>query len=353
MTRVLRVIDTGLRPARWNVAMTAALAELHGEGRIANVLRFHRYPESVLVGRHQALADAVDVGACRAFGIEIARRMSGGGAVYMAPGALAWDFAVCRRDVPAHRDAANAAICEAIAAGLARLGLPARYRTPGEIEVEGRKIYGSSGYFEGRTLLHQGTVLLEADIGRMAEVLKLPPDESAHKKRGLARRLVGISELLGRVPDPGAIETAVATAIAGAFGFILQTDAPQAQEVSLADVLFAREMSQDSFVFDATLPRAVRTVAGRDGVVSAYVRLHPGDEGLIEQIWLTGQFEASPARAIADLEVSLRGLPVRQAAQRALAALSDASVRLRGTTGGSIAAAIVNAAEKQQQAGLS
>ncbi len=356
MTSVLRMIDTGLRPSRWNVAMTAALAELHGAGRIPNTLRFHRYPESVLIGRHQFLADAVDPENCLASGIEIARRMSGGGAVYMAPGALAWDIAFSRSDIHARRDAANAAICEAIAAGLARLGLRARYRPQNEIEVAGRKICGSSGYFEGGTMLHQGTILLDAGTGRMADVLRLPSDESRHRQRHLAQRLTSVAELLGRTPDPDEIKYAISAAFADAFGFALRPDTPQEQETFLAGELFSREFALDSFVFDSVAPGGIQTLVGRDGTVNAYIRLYAGDERLIEQIWLTGNFDVSPARVITDLEAALRGLPVRDAAARALAALSSGSVEMRGATRDSVAAAIADAVEKtglQQRARLS
>ena len=50
MTGTLRLVDTGTASARWNIAATAALAELHAEGRIPHTLRLHRYPVSALLG---------------------------------------------------------------------------------------------------------------------------------------------------------------------------------------------------------------------------------------------------------------------------------------------------------------
>ena len=50
---VLRVIDTGLRSPRWNIAMTAALAKLRDADEISDTLRFQRFQPCVLVGRNQ------------------------------------------------------------------------------------------------------------------------------------------------------------------------------------------------------------------------------------------------------------------------------------------------------------
>src|SRR5262245_4922802 len=96
MTHPIRIIDTGLMPARWNVAMTAALAELHEEAEIPATLRFHRYPRCVLLGRTQDVGRAADLVYCRSEGIDIARRVTGGGAVFMCPQVLAWDVVVDR-----------------------------------------------------------------------------------------------------------------------------------------------------------------------------------------------------------------------------------------------------------------
>jgi lipoate-protein ligase A len=158
MSAPLRVVDSGLNTARWNVAMTAALADLRRDNRIGDTVRFHSYPKSVLVGRHQVLADAIHVDRCKAAKIEIARRFTGGGAVYMAPGALAWDVVMARNALGTRLDRSASIICEAVASGLSRLGLSARFRPPNDIEVGGRKICGSSGYFDGGTLVYQGTI---------------------------------------------------------------------------------------------------------------------------------------------------------------------------------------------------
>lgn len=344
MSPALRILDTAEMPARWNVAMTAALTELHRAGRIADTLRFHRYPAAVLIGRHQNLGQAVHVSRCRAAGIELARRVTGGGAVYMAPGALAWDLVIGRDTVGSRLNHAAAAVGEAVAAALARLGLPARYRAENEIEIAGRKICGMSGYFDGGTLVYQGTILADASLSDMAQFLKLPSKRTQSLRHDLSQRLASLTEILGRNPDPDEIENAIATGLADALGRSPIRGDLTAEESELADEWHRAEFGLESFVSGIDLPGKERTVIGRDGCVHAYIKLIPGSERIIDQIWLTGNFSVSPSRTIPDLEAALRGIPVQHASKRTVEILSDRQIEMRGASRYDVASAIAKAA---------
>lgn len=239
MTAALRAIDTGVKPARWNVAMTAALAELHAADEMADTLRFHVYPRCVLLGRHQKLAQALDRDFCIRENIELARRVTGGGAVYMSPGVLAWDLVMSRRSLGA-LDKASETICGAVAAGLSRLGLAARFRPENNIEIGGRKVSGASGYAEGSSLIHQGTVLVDVDFGEMAAALALP----AGRLRG---HLVTVRDALGDMPEMNAVKEAIGAGISAAFGRPLRQDAISAAELAAAAGLHG-ELGSDAFV---------------------------------------------------------------------------------------------------------
>jgi lipoate-protein ligase A len=239
-----RLIDTGTRPARWNLAMTAALAAAHRAGLGEVTLRFQRFPPSVLMGRHQILHHAVDVEACRRRRVEIARRPTGGGAVYMAPGILAWDVVADRQRFGGRLAHAAAAIGGGVAAGLSRLGAAAEFLPPSDIRCRGRKLCGTSGYVEGAALVFQGTVLIQFDAAAMAEVLILP----GMSARTLGDALIGLSEALARMPREGEVEAALAEGIASGLGLRFTPDAPRAEEIALADRLHALEFGTDAFV---------------------------------------------------------------------------------------------------------
>jgi lipoate-protein ligase A len=239
-----RLIDTGARPARWNLAMTAALATAHRPDTREITLRFQRFPPSVLIGRHQRLGEVVDVERCRRLGVEIARRPTGGGAVYMAPGILAWDVVADRQRFGGRLPRAAAAIGGGVALGLSRLGAEAEFSPPGDVRCRGRKLCGTSGYVEGAAIVFQGTVLIEFDPKAMAEFLVVPGMTAAT----LAGELIGLGEALGRSPRAGEVEAALADGIAAALGVNFANDEPRTEESALADRLYAIEYGTDAFV---------------------------------------------------------------------------------------------------------
>ena len=64
----LRVLDTGVLEGRLNIALGQAIIEAHQAGRVPDTLRFLRFPPTALVGRHQALAEEIDLAWCTAHG---------------------------------------------------------------------------------------------------------------------------------------------------------------------------------------------------------------------------------------------------------------------------------------------
>jgi len=205
----LRILDTGLRPARCNVAVTAGLVEMHARDKVPDTVRFHRYEPCVLLGRSQDAERVADVGYCRQAAVEIAHRITGGGAVYMTPRMLAWDVVVARRVFGGDLELATRRICEAVASGLCRLGCAARFRPASDVAIGGRKVSGSSGYAQGRSVVLQGTVLIEDDAATMARALRIP-------EATLRGAVTCLSEALGEVPSLDRVRDAIVGGLAGA-----------------------------------------------------------------------------------------------------------------------------------------
>ena len=91
-TPTFRVIDTGLRDGRRQIAFDQAMIDAHIARDIPDSIRFLRFPPTVLIGRHQALSREVRVEYCKANGIGIVRRITGGGAIYFDEGQLGWSL---------------------------------------------------------------------------------------------------------------------------------------------------------------------------------------------------------------------------------------------------------------------
>jgi len=246
-----RVVDAGLREGRFNIALDQAMIEAHQAGRIPDTIRFIHFPPTALVGRPQVLSRELDLDYCRGHGIGVVRRITGGGAIYLDEGQLGWALVFHRRTLGlgALGEVAQA-ICEAVAAGLGRFGLDARYRPRNDIEVGGRKISGTGGFFDGDTLIYQGTVLVDLEPDRMLAALKVPRDKLArHGAGSAAERVVTLQELLGpATPSLPQLQQALIEGFRERLGLDAYAGELTAAEEELAWQHYREEIGTDAFV---------------------------------------------------------------------------------------------------------
>ena len=311
-----RVIDTGIRDGRRQIAFDQALIDARKAGAIPDTIRFLRFPPTALIGRHQSLSRELRVDYCRANGIGLVRRITGGGAIYLDEGQLGWSLVFHRSTLGIASLAELArAICEAVAAGLSTLGIEARYRPRNDIEVDGRKVSGTGGFFDGDVLIYQGTVLVDMDPEKMLAALKVPEEKLA--KRGLdsaAQRVTTLKALLGAAPSIDAVQEALLAGFAERLGI-----APRRSEITAAEERMAvryhdEEIGTDAFVAEIDHPgtgAGVRsaTLATAGGTITAHVRLEGDENPRIREVLLTGDFFVAPPRTVFDLEGALRGVP--------------------------------------------
>ncbi|MEJ2382994.1 MAG: lipoate--protein ligase family protein [Xanthomonadales bacterium] len=347
----LRVLDTGVIEGRLNIALGQAISDAHAAGRVPDTLRFLRFPPTALVGRHQALAQEIDLDYCRDHGVGTARRITGGGAIFLDPGQLGWELALNRRTLGiAQLPELTRVICEAAADGISRLGVAARYRPRNDIEVDGRKISGTGGFFDGDTLFFQGTVLVDMDAAQMIAALRVP--RAKLEKRQLdsaARRVVTLRELLGAAtPDLAAIQAALTDAFCERFGLTAEAGAPESFELERAQQLFDAEIGTEDFVAGIDEPaqargllRGTHTCSG--GTVTTWLRLEGPGQNRVREALVTGDFFVTPPRVIYDLESRLRGVFVDDLEDAVDAFFADAGIEVLSVTPADFIASIRNA----------
>ena len=350
--KVFRVIDTGIRDGRRQIAFDQALIDLRKAGAIPDTIRFLRFPPTALIGRHQALSREVRVDYCRQHGIGLVRRITGGGAIYFDEGQLGWSLVFDRATlgIASLGDLARE-ICEAVAAGLSRLGVDARYRPRNDIEVGGRKLSGTGGFFDGDTLFYQGTVLVDMDPARMLAALRVP--EAKLAKRGLdsaAQRVTTLKALLGAAPSIAAVQEALLAGFAERLGIAPVRGAITADEEALARWHHDAEIGNDIFVQEIDDPAAAEDVregsrSGAGGTVTAYVRLEGAREQRIREVLFTGDFFVTPPRIVFDLEAALRGVPCEQVAKTVEEFFARAGVGLLSAAPADFAHAVLDAVE--------
>ena len=98
--------------------------------------------------------------------------------------------------------------------------MPARYRPRNDIEVEGRKISGTGGFFDGNLIFYQGTLLIDFDPAKIVACLKVPAEKLAKRDlNSAAQRVITMREVLGdKVPDLGTIYDALLAGFAEGLG---------------------------------------------------------------------------------------------------------------------------------------
>ncbi len=309
-----RLLDTGLRSAAENIALDMALLEAQQAGASPPTLRFLRFTPSALLGFHQHPRDALDLEACRALGVEVQRRITGGGAIYFEPAHLGWEVLARRSHLGiAPMAEVTARLCQAAAKGLRSLGIPARFRPRNDIEVEGKKISGTGGAFEGEALLFQGTLLLDLDVETMLRVLRVPAEKLTPRAiASVAERITTVRALLGTVPPLEEVKAALAASFAEALGAAFEARGLlPAEEEGFARAL--AEVRDPAWVFGEEAPRGAGLRRGihraPGGTIQADVLLEGHRLG---QVWFSGDFFVTPKRLIPDLEAALRGVPLKE-----------------------------------------
>lgn len=213
------LIDSGLRRGSWNHALDREWLRRCGAREAPGGLRFHRSLPTASLGRHQEASRELRLGYCGEKGIEIARRPSGGGALYLDGSQQGFSLIL---PVPAGPTLADALekFARCTAQGLRTFGVNAEFKFPNDLEVDGRKLASVFAAEENGALLLHGTLLLEADVKTMQEALRVPTEKLSPDGLAAAKdRLAPLRTLLGELPRAAELQAALADRMARAFAF--------------------------------------------------------------------------------------------------------------------------------------
>lgn len=172
----IRVLETGYNNAALNMAIDEALIENIGD---APILRIYGWrPAAVSIGYFQSIREEVDLEKCSKIGVDVVRRLTGGGAV-LHETELTYSFIT--KQYPQNIMESYRWICETIVISIKRLGFDASFVPLNDIVVKGKKVSGSAQTRRKGVLLQHGTLLLDVDIDKMFCVLKVPSEKFKDK----------------------------------------------------------------------------------------------------------------------------------------------------------------------------
>ncbi|MBM4426583.1 MAG: lipoate--protein ligase family protein, partial [Chloroflexi bacterium] len=148
-TRGWRLITDDNVTASFGLAADEALAQRVGMNRSQPTLRLYTYQSHcALVGRFQNSENEIRVEYCRANGIPLNRRPTGGGAIIMGADQLGVALAIPGRGEDNYAQAREmmSHFSEGLVRGLNQLGVEAKFRRKNDIEVNGKKLVGLGVY---------------------------------------------------------------------------------------------------------------------------------------------------------------------------------------------------------------
>jgi len=156
----------------------------------APLLLLYRNAPCVVLGRNQNPWRQCSMAAMRAGGVQLARRHSGGGAVYHDLGNTNYSVVSDRAD---HDRAANA---ELLVAALSGLGIDCAASGRHDLlRADGRKFSGAAFRMSGDRAYHHGTLLLESDLEQLLGLLHHAEARIEGGDTASVRSVAGVSNL--------------------------------------------------------------------------------------------------------------------------------------------------------------
>lgn len=343
---MIRDLDAG---AADGLAVDEALMLHYGRGEqppSVATLRLYTYrPHCALVGRYQDLEAEVDLQACERLSVQVGRRPTGGGAIIMGPGQLGIAVTTRAPSAVRPRDLLRQ-YAGGVIAGLARLGVQARFRGKNDLEAGGRKLAGLGLYLDDRgALLFHSSVLADLDVELMLEVLRIPGAKLSDK--GVARvqeRITTVSRETGRALTGAELREAIAEGFRDTLGLTLAPSRLDERERLRARELAAERYANASWLRGRSLGAGARGTSALKtpgGLVRVYVGVQ---RDALSSVLLAGDFSVMP-EGLLRLEASLRWCPADPERIAAVTRRELDGGEL-GTSPEQIAAAVWEAAER-------
>lgn len=153
------------------------------------ILYFWQNRDTVVIGRNQNPYKECNMDYVKENGIELVRRMTGGGAVYHDLGNLNYSF-ICKEELYDRKK-----VFEYIVEALNSLGILCQATGRNDITANGVKISGNAFYQFNHAILHHGTIMIDVDINKMESCLT--PNKAKLRSKGV----LSVHQRVGNLSD--------------------------------------------------------------------------------------------------------------------------------------------------------
>ena len=271
---------------------------------------------SIVVGKHQNTYAEINLEFVRSQNIKVARRLTGGGTVFHDHGNLNFSFITNGEE---ERMVDFKKHTQPILDFLEGLSVRAEFGGKNDLLLDGFKVSGNAEHVFRNRVLHHGTLLVNSDLSRLSEALKVNPSKYRDKAvRSIRSRVSNISRVLHEKISTVQLAKQLTDYIikekAGSEYFLSAEETTRI--LSLAEKKFSTWEWNFGYSSRYTFSRTI-TGKGKTGTVTMEV-----EKGIIKAASVTGDlFDEKCAGAICDaltgiqhryekLLQALKGLPV-------------------------------------------
>ena len=209
-----QLIHAGPQSPSLHMALDDVLTHEVGAGRRAPTLRIWEWAApAVVIGRFQSLRNEVDMAAAQRHGIEVVRRVSGGGAMFIEPGnTITYSiYAPLTLIKGLSFQQAYAYLDAWVLEALRDLGVTAWYQPLNDITSANGKIAGAAQVHRGGAVLHHVTMAYDIDAEKMLEVLRIGREKLSDKGTLSAAKRVDPLRSQTGLPREAVIDSMIST----------------------------------------------------------------------------------------------------------------------------------------------
>lgn len=215
----------------FNLALEQHLFDTVGQTQA--IFMLWQNDNTIVVGRHQNTVEEVNADFVRDHGVNVVRRLSGGGAVYHDLGNLNFTFIA---DAGTGLGLDLQLFCRPVAQALGELGVVAEVSGRNDITIGGQKFSGNAQYKKNGRVMHHGTIMFDSELDIVGQALKVAPDKIASK--GVKSVRARVTNVRPHLPADVTLEAFKEVLIRSIFG----TDTPPRYVLTEADLAAVEEL---------------------------------------------------------------------------------------------------------------
>lgn len=190
---MLKYIENSCEDVYYNLALEEFVLNNFKEG---SYLLLWKNETSIVLGKHQNIFEEINIKAVEDMGIKVARRISGGGTVFHDRGNLNYTFIT---DLDPNIGVDYDAFLNPVIAALETMGIHAQKGRICDIVINNKKISGSAQTTKKGRVLHHGTLLYDADLSMLEELLK--PTEASIESKSTKSVRSTVTNIIEHLPD--------------------------------------------------------------------------------------------------------------------------------------------------------